>query len=128
MPIPARNFGRSVLGSPTEMPATVMVPSWNGSSPLTHLISVDLPEPDGPQTTTTSPLATSVEQSFSTWKVLYHLLTLLSVIMGRSWEATVSVLANDRDPSLQPSHQLRGEERDQEIDQRREQVHLDQAP
>ncbi len=52
-----------------------MVPSWNGSSPLTHLISVDLPEPDGPHTTTTSPLATSVEQSFSTWKSRYHLLT-----------------------------------------------------
>jgi hypothetical protein len=28
----------------------------NGSSALTHLISVDLPEPEGPQTTTTSPL------------------------------------------------------------------------
>ncbi len=81
MPMRARSFGRSVLRSPTEMPATVMVPSWNGSSPLTHLISVDLPEPDGPHTTTTSPLATSVEQSLSTWKSRYHLLTLLSVIM-----------------------------------------------
>ena len=83
MPMRARSFGRSVLGSLTEMPATVMSPSWNGSSPLTHLISVDLPEPDGPHTTTTSPLATSVEQSLSTWKSRYHLLTLLSVIMGR---------------------------------------------
>jgi hypothetical protein len=53
------------LGVATEMPATVVVPSWNGSSPLTHLMSVDLPEPDGPHTTTTSPLATSVEQWFS---------------------------------------------------------------
>jgi hypothetical protein len=35
-------------------------PCWKGSRPLTHLISVDLPEPDGPQTTTTSPLATVV--------------------------------------------------------------------
>ena len=34
--------------------------------PLTVLISVDLPEPDGPQTTTTSPFFTSVEQSVST--------------------------------------------------------------
>ena len=64
------------------MPSTVMAPSWNGSSPLTHLISVDLPEPDGPHTTTTSPLATSVEQSLSTWKSRYHLLTLLIVIMA----------------------------------------------
>jgi hypothetical protein len=38
----------------------------NGSRPLTVLISVDLPEPDGPQTTTTSPFFTSVEQSVST--------------------------------------------------------------
>src|SRR4029453_13154565 len=82
MPIRARSFGRLVLGSLTEMPATVMEPSWNGSSPLTHLMSVDLPEPDGPHTTTTSPLATSVEQSFSTWKSLYHLLTFSRVIMG----------------------------------------------
>ena len=83
MPMRARSFGRSVLRSPTEMPSTVMTPSWNGSSPLTHLISVDLPEPDGPHTTTTSPLATSVEQSFSTWKsVPYHLLTFSIVIMG----------------------------------------------
>jgi hypothetical protein len=37
-----------------------------GSRPLTVLISVDLPEPDGPQTTTTSPFFTSVEQSVST--------------------------------------------------------------
>ena len=36
------------------------------SRPLTVLISVDLPEPDGPHTTTTSPFFTSVEQSVST--------------------------------------------------------------
>ena len=75
MPMRARSFGRSVLGSPTETPSTVMAPCENGSSPLTHLISVDLPEPDGPQTTTTSPLAISVEQRFKTWKGPYHLLT-----------------------------------------------------
>jgi hypothetical protein len=34
--------------------------------PIAHLMSVDLPEPDGPHTTTTSPLATSVEQCFRT--------------------------------------------------------------
>jgi hypothetical protein len=66
MPMRARSFGRSVFGSLTEMPATVMVPSWNGSSPLTHLMSVDLPEPDGPHTTTTSPFSTCVEHCFST--------------------------------------------------------------
>ena len=38
-------------------------------------MSVDLPLPEGPQTTTTSPLSTLVVQSMSTWKVPYHLLT-----------------------------------------------------
>jgi hypothetical protein len=33
------------------------------------LIRVDLPEPDGPQTTTTSPFFTWVVQSVSTWKL-----------------------------------------------------------
>ncbi len=76
MPTRARSFGRSVLGSLTLMPSRMISPSWIGSSALTHLISVDLPEPDGPHTTTTSPLATLVVQSFSAWKVgPYHLLT-----------------------------------------------------
>ena len=82
MPMRARSFGSLVLGSPTETPSTVIVPSWNGSSPLTHLTSVDLPEPEGPQTTTTSPLPTAVEQRLSTWDVPYHLLTWLIVIMA----------------------------------------------
>src|SRR5258706_1371200 len=119
MPMRARSLGRLVLGSPTEMPSTVIFPSWNGSSPLTHLISVDLPEPDGPQTTTTSPLLTSVEQFFSTCTVPYHLLTLLIVIMARS--------PDDGDAALQVTHGARGEKRDQEIDERGEQVHFDET-
>ena len=83
MPMRERSLGRSVFGSPTDTPSTVMVPFWNGSSALTHLISVDLPLPEGPQTTTTSPFATSVEQSVSTWNVPYHLLTSLMEIIGR---------------------------------------------
>ena len=55
MPTRERSFGRLVFGSAIEMPSTTMSPFWNGSSALTVLISVDLPEPDGPQTTTTSP-------------------------------------------------------------------------
>ncbi len=66
MPMRARSLGRSVRLSFTEMPATLIVPSWKGSSALMHLIRVDLPEPEGPQTTTTSPLATWIVQSFST--------------------------------------------------------------
>jgi len=74
MPMRERSVGRSVLGSPTETPSTVMVPFWNGSRALTHFMMVDLPDPEGPQTTTTSPLLTSVEQSARTWKLPYHLL------------------------------------------------------
>ena len=66
------------------MPSTTMSPFWNGSRALTVLISVDLPEPDGPQTTTTSPFLIVVVQSVSTWKVPYHLETSLMSIMGRS--------------------------------------------
>src|SRR2546422_11449448 len=76
-----RSFGRLVLGSPTEMPSTVILPFWKGSSAFTHLMMVDLPLPEGPQTTTTSPFATSVEQSVSTWKLPYHLLTFLIEII-----------------------------------------------
>ena len=81
MPTRARSFGRSVLGSLTLMPSRMMSPLWNGSSALTHLISVDFPEPDGPHTTTTSPLATLVVQSFSAWNGPYHLSTWLISIM-----------------------------------------------
>src|SRR5262245_29391498 len=82
MPIRARSFGRAVFGSPIETPSTVMVPASKGSSPLTHLIKVDFPDPDGPHTTTTSPLAISALHLLSTCTLPYHLLTLLIVIMG----------------------------------------------
>src|SRR3984957_7284968 len=91
MPTRARSFGKLVLGSPTEMPSTVIVPFWNGSSALTHLISVDFPDPDGPQTTTTSPLATLVVQSFSAWKLgVYHLSTWLISIMTVSLDMSAA--------------------------------------
>ena len=82
MPTRARSFGRLVFGSCTGMPSTVICPFWNGSSAFTHLISVDLPEPDGPQTTITSPFSTLVVQSVSTWNWPYHFETLSMSIMG----------------------------------------------
>ena len=83
MPTRARSRGRSVFGSLTETPSTVIVPWVKASRPFTHLISVDLPEPEGPQTTTTSPLATWVLQSFSTWVGPYHFETLRISIMEK---------------------------------------------
>jgi hypothetical protein len=49
---------------------------------LTHLIKVDFPDPDGPQTTTTSPLETWVVQLSSALKLPYDLLTFLNSIMA----------------------------------------------
>ncbi|KAG0911237.1 hypothetical protein G6F32_016777 [Rhizopus arrhizus] len=89
MPATDRSLGRLVRGSPTEMPLTTMSPFWKGSSAFTVLIRVDLPEPDGPQTTTTSPLPTFVVHSSSTWKVPYHLLTWLSSIIGGVEESCI---------------------------------------
>src|SRR5436305_2384508 len=43
-----------------------MRPLWFGSSPFTHISSVDLPEPDAPMTDTTSPFATVIEMPFRT--------------------------------------------------------------
>jgi hypothetical protein len=53
-----------------------------GSSAFTVLMSVLLPLPEGPQTTTTSPLLMVVLQSVSTWKLPYHLLMFWMSIMA----------------------------------------------
>src|SRR5664279_2075854 len=120
MPTRARSRGRSVLGSLTEMPSTVIVPCANGSRPFTHLISVDLPEPDGPQTTTTSPLATWVLQSSSTWAWPYHFERLRISIMI----PVANFLANSGDTFLQLLHGQRQAEADGEVDQGREHDHF----
>src|SRR6476660_8405756 len=87
MPTRARNLGRFVLAALTFVPSTTMLPFWNGSSAFTVLISVDLPDPDGPQTTTTSPFSILVVLSVSTWKVPYHLETFLMSIMAMATSA-----------------------------------------
>ena len=84
MPTRLRSLGRLVLGSEIEVPSTTMSPFWIGSSALTVLINVLLPEPEGPHTTTTSPFLMVVVQSVRTWKLPYHLLTFLISIMGAS--------------------------------------------
>ena len=49
-------------------------------------ISVDLPEPDGPQMTKRCPLATVRSMSLSAWKLPYHLPTpsILTAIVASS--------------------------------------------
>src|SRR4051794_20375394 len=123
MPTRERSFGRSVFGSEIEMPLTTMSPFWNGSRALTVLISVDLPDPDGPQTTTTSPLLIAVVQSVSTWKVPYHLETSLMSIMkvSRRWRLS----ADDGDLPLQPPNGHRQAEADDEVDDGGDEIGLD---
>ena len=48
-------------------------------------ISVDLPEPDGPQMTMHSPSCMPRSMSLSTWNVPNHLLTFSNAMMG--WES-----------------------------------------
>src|ERR1700674_5601659 len=108
MPTRARSFGRSVLGSLTLMPSRMISPLWNGSSALTHFINVDFPEPEGPHTTTTSPLATLVLQSFSAWNCPYHLSTWLISIMKVS-------LMDEGDAGLQAANAVGRGTRDDKI-------------
>src|SRR5690348_10727612 len=115
------------------MPSTKMSPFWIGSSALTALISVDFPDPDGPQTTITSPFSTLVVQSVSTWKLPYHFDTSFISIIGIagsdrwSWNGA-SPSTDDRDAPLQPAHQIGSGEAHHEVDRRDEKVHLDEAP
>ena len=59
-------------------PSSVMVPLSIGSSRLIARQSVDLPDPDGPITTTTSPLAMDRLMSFRTCNSPKCLLTSVS--------------------------------------------------
>src|ERR1700733_7886136 len=125
MPTRARSFGRFVFTSLTLIPSTTMSPFCIGSSALTTLIRVDLPEPDGPQTTITSPFSTLVVQSVSTWNAPYHFEMPLIEIIAASPSPVRST--NDCDLLLQPLHHERQCVTDEEIHDRDEQVHLDQA-
>src|SRR5215472_15874075 len=60
-------------------------------------IILDLPEPDGPQTTTRSPLLTSRLIPLRTWKSPYHLSTWRSWMIGSP--ARVSTAASVTLPS-----------------------------
>ena len=59
----------------SSVPSTITLPSWCSSSRLMQRISVDFPEPDGPQMTMRSRSSTVRSMSRSTWKVPNHLLS-----------------------------------------------------
>src|SRR6185369_149654 len=77
-----RASGRPSSGRRT--PSKTISPLLIGSSRLIARHNVDLPEPDGPITTTTSPRAIDRFTSLSTWSSPNHLLTPLSTIKGSS--------------------------------------------
>ncbi len=54
--------------SVSSTPSTMIVPLVCFSRWLTQRMSVDLPDPDGPMTTTTSCLPTTRSMSVSAWK------------------------------------------------------------
>ena len=95
MPTLRRTASIAFTSSVSSMPSTVRWPAWCSSSRLMQRISVDLPEPDGPQMTMRSLLATLSWMSRSTWNWPYHLLTLSNTMIGASvvpMVATFSVL------------------------------------
>jgi hypothetical protein len=82
MPTLRRTRSMAFTSSPSSVPSTTSRPSWYSSSALTQRISVDLPEPEGPQMTMRSPGATFRSMSRSTWKSSpYHLLTFSKLMM-----------------------------------------------
>ena len=82
MPTSRRMVSKARRSSVSSVPSTTMRPSWWVSRRLMQRIMVDLPEPDGPQTTTRSFSVTVRETSRRTCIAPYHLLTLSSTIAG----------------------------------------------
>src|SRR4029450_7513508 len=129
MPICARSRVRLVFGSPTEMPLTTTSPCWKGSRPLTVLISVLLPEPDGPHTTTTSPLFTAVEQPFRTCTAPSPLLTFFISITGmRASPELRESSAGHGQPGLEPLHEARKPQTYRERNQPEQKKHATPLP
>ncbi len=78
MPTSARSLARALPSLGSGCPSRVMLPSSIGSSRLIARQSVDFPDPDGPITTTTSPLAMDRLMSFRTCSSPKCLLTPVS--------------------------------------------------
>lgn len=82
MPTSARSRASPLPSSGSGCPSSGIAPDWMVSSRLTARHSADFPEPDGPMTTTTSPLATVRLVSRSTCGSPKYLLTSRSSISG----------------------------------------------
>src|ERR1700754_1518290 len=79
-------------------------------------ISVDLPDPDGPQITMRSPRPTARLMSRSTWKSPYHLLRLVMLTIGLSVMLICSITAGRVQPVLDQQGVTRHSETKDEVD------------
>ena len=82
MPTSRRMVSSARMSLVSSVPSTTMRPSWWVSRRLMQRIMVDLPDPDGPHTTTRSLSATVSETSRSTCRAPNHLLTFSRVMIG----------------------------------------------
>src|SRR5450631_1310965 len=117
MPTSRRTSSTRRKFGPSSMPSTTISPSWNSSSALMQRISVDLPEPEGPQITMRSPLATSRLMSRSTWKSPYHLLRPLILTIEVSVMVIYSIMAVGVQPVLDEQRIARHAKAEDEVDQ-----------
>src|SRR6185437_1933081 len=111
-------------------------PFWIGSNAWTALMSVDLPDPEGPHTTMTSPFSTLVGQSVSTWKLPYHfeisrisIIGIAQVPIRNGWRRVAGLRASvdDRNAVLQPPHEIRSRDAHDEVNECDEQIPFDEA-
>src|ERR1700742_372005 len=117
MPTSRRTSSTRRKFGPSAMPSTTISPSWNSSSALMQRIKVDLPEPDGPQITMRSPLATPRSMSRSTWKSPYHLLRWEMLTIEFSAMPVPSLIAPVRvQPALDEQRIARHAKTESEID------------
>src|SRR5215204_3543738 len=86
----ASTFFTSLVSS---IPSMRIWPFWCSSSRLMQRIMVDLPEPDGPQTTTFCPCSTCRLMFRRTWNSPYHLLTSRKTMLGTSFAAWLVAMA-----------------------------------
>src|SRR5688572_4221125 len=100
IPTRVRSRGRFTPGFAIDSPSTTRSPSSIGSRPFTQRISVLLPDPDGPHTTTTSPRATLSATFWRTCSLPNHLLTFRKSIAGPEAAAALSGMRFDHDQHL----------------------------
>ena len=95
------------MSSESSTPSTTIWPRSCSSSRLMQRISVDLPEPDGPHTTTTSCLPTFMLMSFSAWKSSKNLSTPTTSIIT-SPEAPIVWVASAKTSAGSPDSEGSG--------------------